>query len=235
MAARLALITAATGLVLSASPALANHDAPPLPPMTGPMHSGVIYGAPKGGSWYSSSGSDYRWDAADADDWIDDCVASYGAYERDSNVEGAVIGGVIGGIAGNRIAGDGDRLLGTAIGGAAGAVAGAAIDSAEGDLRPSDEAYDYCESRWTEYRGGVVPQGHHGYGYGYGYAQAFTWVPIVYEERRRPTYSCACEDQVYEEVIEVEQVEEVRYAPAPRRALSTKSVPVSGKRLRATK
>lgn len=73
---------------------------------------------------------------------------------RDDGLGGALIGGVAGGLIGNRVAGRGDRLLGTAVGGAVGALAGAAIDRAEdsrryderGPPRP-DEAYgDECDA-----------------------------------------------------------------------------------------
>ncbi|QGN54900.1 glycine zipper 2TM domain-containing protein [Novosphingobium sp. Gsoil 351] len=50
---------------------------------------------------------------------------------RDDGLVGAAIGGVTGGLIGNRIAGHGDRLLGTTAGAVVGAAAGAAIDRAE--------------------------------------------------------------------------------------------------------
>ena len=54
------------------------------------------------------------------------------AYRRgDDGLGGALIGGVVGGVVGNRIAGHGDRTLGTVAGAAVGAVAGAAIDRSE--------------------------------------------------------------------------------------------------------
>jgi len=210
---------------MAATPALANPLPPPLPPLHGA--GPLVYGAPVGGSWYSGHGPAPSWNDVDADRWIDHCAASYRDARRDSNIEGAVIGGVIGGLAGNQIAGDGDRLLGTVIGGAAGAVAGAAIDSVEGDPRSGDEAYRWCEQRWASYHGGNavgVP------GYAYGYAQAFTWVPIVYEVRTRASdCRCAETEEAWIE-IEDEAVETVRipvYDRAP--------APAKGKRLRSSK
>ena len=56
---------------------------------------------------------------------------------------GALIGGVAGGLIGNRVAGRGDRLLGTAAGAAVGAIAGAAIDRTEDTGRaPPPPGYD---------------------------------------------------------------------------------------------
>jgi hypothetical protein len=50
---------------------------------------------------------------------------------RDDGLGGALIGGAAGGLLGNRIAGPGDRTLGTVAGAAVGALAGEAIDRAE--------------------------------------------------------------------------------------------------------
>lgn len=71
-------------------------------------------------------------------DW-DRYEGGYGPHEagyggeprRDNGVGGAAVGAVVGGIAGNRIAGRGNRTLGTLVGAGVGAVAGAAIDKAE--------------------------------------------------------------------------------------------------------
>lgn len=54
-----------------------------------------------------------------------------GPRRRDDGRGGALIGGAIGGIVGNRVAGHGDRTVGTIAGAAVGAVAGVAIDKAE--------------------------------------------------------------------------------------------------------
>ena len=72
---------------------------------------------------------------------------------REDGLGGALIGGAVGGLIGNRVAGHGDRLLGTAAGAAVGALAGAVIDRAE-------------DSRRYEDRGPPPP----GEGYSHGYA-----------------------------------------------------------------
>lgn len=54
---------------------------------------------------------------------------------RDNAVAGGVIGGVVGGVIGNRIAGSGNRVVGTVLGAGAGALAGTAIANAASDRR----------------------------------------------------------------------------------------------------
>ena len=61
-------------------------------------------------------------------------------HRRDDGLGGALIGGVAGGLIGNRVAGGGDRLLGTAAGAAVGALAGAVIDRAEDSRRADDRS-----------------------------------------------------------------------------------------------
>lgn len=98
------------------------------------------------------------------------CAKVYG----DRGVGGALLGGVIGGVAGNRIAGKGDRVLGTAVGAVAGAVAGNVIDKAE-DKGLRRECDDYFAS--------VQPQAYPGTAYpGYypGYAPyGYVMVPVM--------------------------------------------------------
>lgn len=53
--------------------------------------------------------------------------------KRDNGTTGLVIGAAVGALAGNEIAGDGDKLLGTLLGAAVGGVLGRAID--RGDLQ----------------------------------------------------------------------------------------------------
>jgi uncharacterized protein YcfJ len=48
--------------------------------------------------------------------------------KRDNGTTGLLIGAAVGGLAGNEIAGNGDKLLGTIIGGGAGALIGREID-----------------------------------------------------------------------------------------------------------
>lgn len=98
------------------------------------------------------------------------CAKVYG----DKGVGGALLGGVIGGVAGNRIAGSGNRVLGTAVGAVAGAVAGNVIDKAE-DKGLRRECDDYFAS--------VQPQAYPGMPYpGYypGYAPyGYVMVPVM--------------------------------------------------------
>ena len=79
---------------------------------------------------------------------------------HEDGLGGALIGGVAGGLIGNRIAGRGDRLLGTAVGGAVGALAGAAIDRAEDGRTiarpPSDYTQDYGDAECDA----VLPAGY---------------------------------------------------------------------------
>lgn len=100
-------------------------------------------------------------------------IAGYSAEERgawlaecrermrgeDDGVGGAVIGGLIGGVAGNRIAGSGDRLVGTVVGAGVGAVAGAAIDRAEDSGRTADFCEDYLYRYENSYAGAGSPNG----------------------------------------------------------------------------
>lgn len=58
--------------------------------------------------------------------------------DRDAGLGGLLIGGVAGGLIGNRVAGRGDRVLGTAAGATVGAIAGAAIDRAAASHRYDD-------------------------------------------------------------------------------------------------
>ena len=83
---------------------------------------------------------------------------------RDDGLGGLLIGGVAGGLIGNRVAGRGDRLLGTAAGAAVGALAGAAIDRAEDNHRyddrgppPPGEGYD---SDYSDECDAVLPAGY---------------------------------------------------------------------------
>lgn len=103
------------------------------------------------------------------------CAKVYG----DKGVGGALLGGVLGGVAGNRIAGKGDRVLGTAVGAVAGAVAGNVIDKAE-DKGLRRECDDYFAS--------LPPQGYPGVAYpGYypGYAPyGYVMVPVMLPQQK---------------------------------------------------
>lgn len=80
---------------------------------------------------------------------------------RGDGLGGALIGGVAGGLIGNRVAGHGDRLLGTAIGAGVGAVAGAAIDRAEdGRTIPPPPPSDYPGGYGNAECDAVLPVGY---------------------------------------------------------------------------
>ncbi|MDE8651784.1 glycine zipper 2TM domain-containing protein [Novosphingobium album (ex Liu et al. 2023)] len=106
--------------------------------------------------------------------WLADCRQR--VSHRDNGLGGAAIGGLIGGVAGNRIAGKGDRTVGTIAGAAVGAAAGMAIDKAEDQGRSRDECEAYLDDYYAQYSRGYPGYGYPGYaygasypGYGYGY------------------------------------------------------------------
>lgn len=102
------------------------------------------------------------------------CAKVYG----DKGVGGALLGGVIGGVAGNRIAGKGDRVLGTVAGAAVGAVAGNVIDKAE-DKSLRRECDDYFASLPPQpYPGAPYPGGYPGYYPGYA-PYGYVMVPVM--------------------------------------------------------
>ncbi len=113
----------------------------------------------------------YSEDERDA--WLKECRKRY----SDDGLGGALIGGVLGGFAGNRIAGKGNRTVGTIAGAAVGAVAGAAIDKAEDAPRVRDE----CESYLLRYEAG----------YGAGYPQAATYAQPGPPPYGQPSYGYA--------------------------------------------
>ena len=193
---------AATGLALAlAAPAAAHpdHDLPPPgavidaegrdfadhPPMIHPEMDGAPHMPPpmadRGrwgehwermrGDWLEQCRERTGWRVAYHDDWR--------GNRHDDGLGGALIGGLAGGVIGNRVAGKGDRLVGTVIGAAAGAAVGVAIDKAEdrGHDHGYDRGYDddrrgdYCEQYFDYYT-----QASH---YGWGYAQPMMMVPVM--------------------------------------------------------
>ncbi|MGV3511081.1 MAG: glycine zipper 2TM domain-containing protein [Novosphingobium sp.] len=102
------------------------------------------------------------------------CAKVYG----DRGVGGALLGGVIGGVAGNRIAGGGNRVLGTVAGAAVGAVAGNVIDKAE-DKGLRRECDDYFASIPPQgYPGAAYPGAYPGYYPGYA-PYGYVMVPVM--------------------------------------------------------
>lgn len=149
------LVVAAT-FCLAAQPALAGQQVP-LPPL------------PEAGAG-ATPPSPYYFDPAARDAWLADCRQRLS--KRDSGLGGAAIGGVVGGLAGNRIAGKGNRTVGTIAGAAIGAVAGAVIDKAEDAGRNRDECEAYLDDYLARYGQAGYPGHGFGYGQGYGYAHA---------------------------------------------------------------
>lgn len=157
---------------LIATPALAHDHAPPgaMPPDarglpdTRPEWRGPppphMMGAPMG---YGQV------DPRAREDWLVECRRRLSANDR--GLGGAAIGGVVGGVLGNRIAGPGDRAVGTIAGAAVGAVAGAAIDKAEDRGRIRDE----CERILADHEARAP-----GYGYGAGYGYPAPGYPAAY-------------------------------------------------------
>jgi hypothetical protein len=74
---------------------------------------------------------DRGWQNPDYDRVYDD----NGRLRCDRGTEGLIIGGVAGGLLGNRIAGSGDRTVGTILGAGLGALAGRAVDRADSPTR----------------------------------------------------------------------------------------------------
>jgi hypothetical protein len=199
---------------------LANHDAP-YPDTTAypDQYDGEWDGEWTGpdhyqGTWQGTYHADQR------DGWIAECSARYRAYANGSGIEGALIGGAIGGFAGNRIAGEGNRVVGTVAGAAVGAVAGAAIDNAI----ERDEASDYCRDYYDRYTAGYAHgQGGYAHGYpAYGYGYTVAWVPVMV---RGKCHDHGSGDRVIEEEIVEEWVEEPAYRPAPAKRVYTKTAP----------
>ena len=86
--------------------------------------------------------------------------ADYHDRRRDDGLGGALIGGVAGGLLGNRVAGRGDRLLGTAAGAAVGALAGAVIDRAEDGRTIARPPSDYAPAVGNAECDAVLPAGY---------------------------------------------------------------------------
>lgn len=132
------------------------------------------------------------WEQARAN-WLAECRRRQGSGNK---LGGAVVGGVIGGVVGNRVAGDGNRVIGTVAGATVGAVAGGAI----GDAADKRAARDYCEAyleqniTWSQ--GGAYG---HGYGQpvvGYGYAPMMVMVPVAYVPVAAPAQPRECVEKV---------------------------------------
>lgn len=190
----------ALGALLIGSPAFAAGQAPelsyePVPP--GADYS-VPFPAPMPNETAQAGPPVAEHDLARTE-WLERCRAHY----RDNGLGGALIGGAIGGIAGNRIAGRGDRTVGTIAGAAVGAVAGAAIDKAEDQSRVRDACEDYLDRYSAYYSAGGPSAGYYhagdyaGYS-PYGFGGGYMMVPV------RTNRGCCCnEPEVIEEIVDV--------------------------------
>ncbi|KMS52836.1 membrane protein [Novosphingobium barchaimii LL02] len=157
-------VTAVAAISLAAAPALAQ-QAPAYP---GGLYPGEVYDEAPGyqdNEGYEQTAEAQRYggyEPAARDAWLADCRQRLSA--RDAGLGGALIGGAVGGFAGNRIAGRGNRTVGTLAGVAVGAAAGAVIDKAEDTGRNRDECEAYLDDYYARY---TQSGGHPGYG-GYG-------------------------------------------------------------------
>ena len=158
-------------------------------------------------------------------DWLAECRRNHGNGNR---VGGAVIGGVVGGVIGNRIAGRGNRTIGTVGGAAVGAIAGGAIGSAA-DRR---SARDYCEAyleRNTTWQSGP------GYGQGgssYGYAPMTVMVPVMMAQAPGGQRECTTTVVTEEYVTETPQRHTMRRMIPRRMLVAPRATPVRDKRVR---
>lgn len=155
------------------------------------------------------------------EEWLAECRRRH----SDNGLGGALIGGAIGGFAGNRIAGKGNRTVGTIAGAAAGAMAGAAIDKAEDSAQARDACEDYLAHYsqpmpayghgYPAYPGPIYPAYGHPHGHGccqpaaYGYAYG----PVMMVPVMLPARKCH-KKAMTEEVVEERPAR--RYIPAKR-------------------
>jgi hypothetical protein len=183
---------------------------------------------------------------AEREAWLKECRKNAG----DNGLGGALIGGVVGGIAGNRIAGSGNRTIGTIAGAAVGAVAGAAIDKGEDAGRVRDECEAYLEryeaNASAGYANGGAYYGQGGYhascgqpcgggcaggcGGGCGYtAMPVMWVPVmVAPQVAHVAKPMKKKEKIVRTIVTEEWVEDevVVYEKVPTKVVKTKLVPV---------
>ena len=241
---RRSLLTAlAFGL---AAPASAQPGPPPPPPGMPPLGTvdadGHYYGDARPGNgddprpeWHGdypgmpqpqmAAGYDRAGYEQARGDWLAECRRNHG---NGNLVGGAVIGGVVGGVIGNRVAGRGNRTIGTVAGAAVGAVAGGAIGSAA-DRR---SARDYCEAyleRDTTWQSGP---GYGQGGYSYGYAPMTVMVPVMFAQASGGQRECTTTVVTEEYVTETPQRHTVRRMIRPRILVTPRAAPVHDKRVR---
>lgn len=180
----------------------------------------------------------YAFDPAAREAWLADCSQRLSA--RDSSLGGAVIGGTIGGVAGNRIAGNGNRTVGTVAGAVVGAAVGAAVDRSEDARRHRDECETYLADYYMRYThgGGHYPPD----AYGHGRPRGYVYGPPAYAH---PALGCcavprpvAMSPVAHAEPECIETIEYVyedvptrpaprkRYIPKPSKVVPDKRVPI---------
>ncbi len=127
----------------------------------------VVYRPGTGQPAYAPPGAPYQAGAYPAPMPAPVYQSRYGfeRYEqclKDRGIAGGLIGGIVGAVVGNRVAGRGNRTIGTILGGAAGGIVGVSIEKATKKCKkylPRDDSYYYGN-------GGYPAAG----GYGPGYA-----------------------------------------------------------------
>ena len=166
--------------------------------------------------------------------------------KKSSGIGGALVGGAIGAFAGNRIAGEGNRLGGSLIGGGLGAIAGAAIDQGTDRCRHLLKKYGYE----GQHAGGyptrppvqhhrpqppqgypTYPSGWHGYyapGYYYPQAQQPMITTIVVQSA--PVTTTTTTTYVEEEVFYSKPTYKKQWKAAPKKVWkpAPKAAPLKG-------
>lgn len=168
----------------------------------------------------------FAYTAEQREDWLRECRRR---YDSDGGLGGALIGGAIGGFAGNRIAGDGNRVVGTVAGAAVGALAGRAIDRAGDERRARDICEDYLiryEDQGAAY-GGYAQGGYVPGGYGAVYGGQVMWVPMVVGWDCKPRKVAQIAEPVQKPARRVIMQ---KTPPAPAR---TKTVPIKAQPVKA--
>lgn len=257
MSIRFAASAVVGAALFAAVSAQAQEVAPPLPPVDTYIEDGASwdteYEFEDGDVYMGESEVIYpghspirqSLSAEERDAWLAECRARY----EDDGLGGALIGGVVGGVAGNRIAGEGNRTIGTAVGAVAGAAVGAAIDKAE-----DNGALEACEAELAQYESDLAygHGPHHGGPHqdhmmagehpcpsacGQAYPYPVMWVPVRYFPVHRHGPGCGHEREVVEwETVWVEEdVVVTKEVPITRKVIETKTVPVKATPVKATK
>ncbi len=208
--ARLILLGAAA--LGFAAPALAQHSSLPNPQPGVMDAAGRVYdgstpdtrpewrGAPQPAGHHPLGQSQPGYDQAAwqqaREGWLAECRSRQGNGKK---VGGIVIGSVLGGVVGNRVAGKGNRTLGTVAGAAVGGIAGGAI----GDAADKRSARDWCESYLEQHTtwGPGYGQSHGQNVVGYGQMPMTVMVPVAYVQvvTTAPAQQRECQETIVTE------------------------------------